>query len=278
MTHLIHFLNGTFVSEDKLLISPRDLGFARGYAVTDYLVTYNHQPFKLTEHIDMLFKSAEIIGLQIPWSKIQVATWVKETVDKNDTDTEKTIKIYLTGGESTSMHQAEVPTIIIIIDPFTPQPSSYYEKGIKVVTVKYKRPYPEAKHTHAVERIRQHALLKNDDIEEIIYYDDTQVFEGSGNNLFAVINNTLVTTKSNVVHGIPRSILIEILQLPIPVEVRDFTIQELLSATEIFLPGTRKGIRGVTHINGKEVGDGTVGPITKEAARQYAEYIRQATS
>src|SRR4051812_33765658 len=117
MSKLIHFLNGKFVTEDELLISPRDLGFVRGYAVADFLVTYKNHPFKLSEHIDRLFKSAEIIGLQIPWSKAQVATWVKETLDKNDKDTEKTIKIIVSGGSSHSMHQSDVPTIVMIVNP-----------------------------------------------------------------------------------------------------------------------------------------------------------------
>lgn len=89
MNNFIHFLNGKFVTEDKLLISPRDLGFARGYAIHDFIVTYNHQPFKLSEHVDRLFKSAEIIGLRIPWSKAQIIAWIQETLDKNDKDTEK---------------------------------------------------------------------------------------------------------------------------------------------------------------------------------------------
>ncbi|TRZ52794.1 hypothetical protein D4R99_02060 [bacterium] len=273
MSNLVHFLNGKFVTEDELLISPRDLGFTRGYSVADFLVTHHHQLFKLSEHVDRLFKSAEIIGLQIPWSKTQISAWVKETLDKNDKNTEKTIKILLSGGKSHSMYQADLPTIIIIIDPYLPQPSSYYEKGVKVIAVKYKRPYPESKTTHYIEGIRQLSKVKNDDIAEIIYYDDSQVFEGAGSNLFAVINNKLVTTKSNIVEGITRNVLLEILQLDIPIEVRDFTFEELLNAAEIFLTGSSKEVRGVIEINGKAVGDGKVGKITKEVAKQYKDYI-----
>ena len=275
MSNLIHFLNGKFVSEDELLISPRDLGFSRGYAVADFLVTHNHQPFKLFEHIDRLFKSAEIIGLKIPWSKEQIVAWVKETSDKNDKDTEKTVKILLSGGVSHSMHQAEIPTLVMIVDPYLPQLPVYYEKGVKVKAIKYKRPYPESKHTYYAEAIKQLSKAKDNGIREVIYYDDSQVFEGAGSNIFAIINNKLVTTKSNIVEGITRNVLLGMLQLPIPVEVRDFTIDELLNATEVFLTGSSKGVRGVIKINGKAVGDGKVGEITKEVAKQYKEYIRQ---
>lgn len=273
MSNLIHFLNGKFVTEDELLISPRDLGFTRGYAVTDFLVTHNHKPFKLTEHIDRLFKSAEIIGLQIPWSKTQIEEWINQTLDKNDKTVEKTVKIILSGGKSHSMYQEDTPTIIMIVDPHVPPVQSYYENGIKVKAINYKRPHSQAKHTNYVEGIKQLSQVKDDDIAEILYYDEYQVFEGAGSNLFAVIDNKLVTAKSNIVEGITRNVLLEILKLDIPVEVRDFTFDELLKASEVFLTGSSKEIRGVVEINGKPVGNGKVGVITKEAAKQYKEYI-----
>ncbi|MBA3723525.1 MAG: aminotransferase class IV [Candidatus Levybacteria bacterium] len=274
MNNVIHFLNGKFVTEDELVLSPRDLGFTRGYAVADFIVTHNQKPFKLIEHIDRLFHSASLIGLRIPWNKEQITAWVKETLDKNDKDTELTIKILLSGGISSSMYQAEIPTIVMIVNAYVPPPTTYYEKGVKVKAVPYKRHYPEAKHTQYVEAIRQLAQVNEDTIEEILYYDDTQVFEGAGSNLFAVINNTLVTPKSNIVYGITRNTLLEILHLPIPIEIRDFTFDSLMTATEVFLTGSSKGVRGVTHINKKVIADGNVGDITKEVMKQYKEYTQ----
>lgn len=277
MANLIHFLNGRFVTEDELLISPRDLGLVRGYAVTDFLVTYNHLPFKLNEHIDRLFSSAEMIGLQIPWTKAQVASWVRETLDRNDKDTEKTVKILLTGGTSHSMYQAETPTLIMMVNPRVRHPPSAYEQGIKVKAIRYKRQQPEAKHTHYLEAVKQLATVKNDNINDLIYYDDSQVYEGSGCSLFVVIDNTLVTAKSNVIDGITRKTLLETIQLTIPIVVRDFTFDELQNASEIFLTGSNSEVRGVIEINGKPVGDGKVGAITKEVLRQYQEYLRTFT-
>ena len=277
MSNLIHFLNGKFVSEEELLISPRDLGFVRGYAVADFIVTYNHQPFKLSVHVDRLFKSAEIIGLRVPWNKEQICSWAKETLDKNDKESEKTIKIILSGGISHSLNQAETPTIIMIVSPRVRKPSSDYESGVKVIAVEYKRQYPEAKHTHYVEAIKQLAQADEERIEDVIYYDESQVYEGSGTNIFAVIDNKLVTTKSNIVYGITRNTLLEILKLPIPIEVRDFNYGGLLKATEVFITGSNSEVRGVIEINGKPVGDGKIGVITKEVTKQYNKYVLETT-
>ena len=275
MNDFIHFLDGKFVTEDELLISPRDLGFVRGYAVADFIVTYDNKPFKLPEHVDRLFKSAEIVGLRIPWSKSQIIDWAKETLEKNDTDIEKTLKLVVSGGNSHSLHQAEIPTLIMIVSERMRKSAKDYENGVNVIAVEYKRQYPEAKHTHYVEAIKQLAKIKDQDIEEVLYYDDSQFYEGSGTNVSAIIDNKLVTTKSNIVEGITRNTLLEILQLPIPIEVRDFTFDELLKATEIFITGSNSEVRGVIEINGDPVGSGKVGEITREAHKQYKEYISQ---
>ncbi|MBI5044712.1 MAG: aminotransferase class IV [Candidatus Levybacteria bacterium] len=278
MSDFIHFLNGKFVKEDELSISPWDLGFVRGYAVADFLVTHQQIPFKLSEHVDRLFKSAEIIGLQVPWTKTQIVGWANETLDKNDNKIEKTLKIVLSGGKSHSMHQSPVPTLVMMVSQYEPPAPSYYENGVKAIAVNYKRQYPEAKHTHYVEAIRQLSKAQDKDIDEVIYYDESQVFEGAGCNLFAVIDNKLVTTKSNIVEGITRNVLLEILRLDIPTEVRDFTFDELQSATEVFLTGSSKKVRGVIEINGKTVGDGKVGEVTKEASKQFESYIEKVAS
>jgi branched-subunit amino acid aminotransferase/4-amino-4-deoxychorismate lyase len=275
MGNLTHFLNGKFVAEEELLISPRDLGFVRGYAVNDFIVTFNHKPFKTHEHVDRLFKSAEIIGLYMPWSKEQIANWVQETFDKNDKESEKTLKIIVSGGISSSLYQNQIPTIVMIVNHYVDKPASYYENGVKAKAIEYKRPYPEAKHTHHVEAIRQLAKVKDQGISEIIYYHDSQVFEASGSNLFAVIDNSLVTTKSYIVEGLIRNTLLDILHLSIPLEVRDFTFDELQNASEVFITNSRNGSIGVVEINGKAVGDGKVGEVTKEVSKQYKEYMRK---
>jgi branched-subunit amino acid aminotransferase/4-amino-4-deoxychorismate lyase len=278
MNNSIHFLNGKFVVEEELLISPRDLGFSRGYAVADFLVTHNLKPFRLSQHIDRLYKSAEIIGLKIPWTKDQVSDWIKETLAKNNSKEEKTIKIFLTGGISHSMYQEENPTIMIVIGSYIRPPASYYENGVKAKAVKYERQFYEAKTTNYIEAIKVLSENKDNGITEVIYYNDSQVFEGGGCNVFAVIDNKLVTPKSNIVEGITRNVLLKILKLDIPIEVRDFTFNELVNASEVFLTGSSKEIRGVVNIDGKDIGSGKVGEITKEASRQYKEYISKPQS
>lgn len=273
MNNKTHFLNGILVSEEQLAISPRDVGFSRGYAVFDFLRTYSHHhPFKLWQHIDRLFNSANLIGLQIPWSKDQVQEWIIETLAANQTNEEKFIKIIISGGVSDSMLPSADPTVVILIDDATKYPDESYENGVGVIAVKHERYTPAAKSNNYIEGVKQAQRAKKIDAVEPIYYSDIQVFEGSNSNIFAVINGKLLTPVSNVLAGITRNVLLEILELSLPIETRDFTIDELLSASEVFLTASGKELTPVTAIDGKPVGDGRVGPVTKEAMHQFQNY------
>jgi branched-chain amino acid aminotransferase len=273
MTGKMHFLNGKFISEDELVVSARDVGFSRGYAVFDFLITYSHhRPFKLSRHIDRLFNSAHYIGLKTPWSKEQVSQWVLETLEKNESEAEKSIKIIISGGVSDTMLPAEKPTLVIIVDPKHEYPKENYENGTGVIAVKHHRYTPGAKSNNYMEGMKQTQIAKEIGAAEPIYYNETQVFEGSNSNIFAVIDNKLVTPKTNILYGITRETLLEILKLDMPIEERDFTLDELLSASEVFLTGSGKEISPVTKIDGNEVGNGEVGRITKEVMNQFRKY------
>lgn len=272
MSQKIHFLNGKLVSEEEMMISPRDIGFSRGYAVFDFLKTYSRRPFKLSEHIDRLFKSADLIGLQTPWTKEQIGSWVAETLDANNDEKEKFIKIIISGGVSNTMLPGESPTIIILVDDATQYPTERYEKGIGVITVKHERYNPQAKSNNYIEGVKRAQQAKLIGAEEPVYYSDMQVYEGSNSNIFAVIGGKLVTPSNNILGGITRNVLLEILKLDMEIEVRDFTLAELLGADEAFLTGSGKEISPITFIDGKPLGNGEVGPASKEVIRQFKEY------
>lgn len=268
----VHFFNGTLVPEHKLLLSARDLGFTRGYAVFDFLITYHHRPFKLAAHIERLLNSAKLIGLKVPWSKKQIMTWVLETLEANRSKEEKCIKIMISGGSSHTMFVAPTPTLVITVDPHHPTPQSELEHGVGVMTVKHVRYAPEAKTNNYIEAVKQHQQAAKIKAEELFYYDDKQVFEGARSNIFALIDGRLLTPKSNRLPGITRAVLLDILKLAVPVVERDFTLKQLLGAKEVFFTGSGKEIVPVTRIDGKKVGNGFVGPITQEVLRQFREY------
>ncbi len=269
-----HFINNKWVGERELVVPVRDLGFLRGYAVFDFLRTYNNKPFKIAEHIDRLYRSADLIGLKISKSRQEIKELVDEAVKRNTNGQEKFIKIIVSGGVSDSMLVSSDPTIIIMIDNCTVYPAENYENGVGVITVKFNRYMPEAKTNNYIEGVRQSQIAKESGAVEPVYYDDRQVFEGSNSNIFALVDGRLLTPKSNILEGITRNVLLEILKLDVEVCEEDFSIEQLRLASEVFFTGSGKEVMPITKIDSKFVGDGKVGAVTREVIRQFRQYTQ----
>jgi branched-subunit amino acid aminotransferase/4-amino-4-deoxychorismate lyase len=269
----IHFLNGQFVDENHLLISPRDLGYSRGYAAFDFMITTGGHPFMMNRHMDRLFNSCQAISLNVPWSKQQVADWVQRTVDANELDNEDMVmRIIISGGSSGTLTPAKTPTIVIIVEARMICPPEDYANGVRILLTEFDRYEPQAKTTNYVHAVRIMNAAP-DDVDEVIYFSDNMVREGTRSNIFAVINGVLTTPKTGMLGGVTRSVILNDLELSAHAKARDFTVQELLSATEVFITATGKEVMPVTKINDDTVGDGTVGDVTKEVMTKFKDFF-----
>ena len=268
-----HFLNGQFVDEDDLLVSARDLGYARGYAIFEFMMTHNGRVFMLEKHMDRLFRSSDAISLELPWSKEQISNWVVQTLDANKSiEDEKVIRVTISGGPSFGLAPAEVPTIAIVIDARFPHIPEDYANGVRVLLTEFERYIPQAKTNNYIEAVRQFRTAPAE-IDEILYHSKGMMREGTRSNIFAVIDGALVTPKTGILEGITRDIILNKLSLSIQAEVRDFSVEDLLRASEVFITATGKEIMSVTKINDVTVGDGSVGRITKEVATEFRNFF-----
>ncbi|HSX08225.1 MAG TPA: aminotransferase class IV [Candidatus Saccharimonadales bacterium] len=269
----VHFLNGQLVDEDHLLISPRDLGYSRGYAVFEFMITSGGRPFMMDRHLDRLFNSCQAISLSVPWTKEQIADWVLQTVDANELgDEEMVMRIIISGGSSGTLTLAKTPTILIIVEARMVCPPEDYANGVRVLLTEFDRYEPQAKTTNYVQAIRVMNAAPHD-VNEIIYYSNNIVREGTRSNVFAIINGVLTTPKTGILGGVTRGLILNDLKLSTPAEARDFTVQELLSATEVFITATGKEVMPVIKINDAAVGDGTVGDVTKEVMSKFKNFF-----
>lgn len=269
----MHFLNGQLVTEDHLLISPRDLGYSRGYAAFEFMITTGGQPFMMNRHVERLFNSCQAISLNVPWSKQQIANWVHETVDANDLrDEDIVMRIIVSGGPSGTLTVAKTPTIVIMVEARMACPPEDYANGVRILLTEFDRYEPQAKTTNYMHAVRVMKATPRD-VDEIIYFSNNMVREGTRCNIFAVIKGVLTTPKTGILGGITRGVILNDLALSTHAEARDFTVQELLTATEVFITATGKEVMPVTKINDTPVGDGTVGDVTKEVMTKFKNFF-----
>ncbi len=274
MQNYKQYLNGKFVDENELLISPRDLGYSRGYGVFEYIRTYKGIAFKLKEHVERLLESTKLIELKHNFSYVEIDNAVNKLLELNNDGKEKSIRIHISGGVSDSMYQKNEPTIVIFMDPFKAKDFKIYSDGVILNTVKYKRDVPKAKNFNYIEGIKQAHLNKEKGVFEPLYYSEEQVFETSNSNVFAIKNGILYTPKNNVFCGSARGVIVNNLKDNFKIIERDFDLAFLLDADEVFLASGGKEVAPVVKIDENIIGNGEVGKVTLVVLKKFQEYVQ----
>ena len=189
----IFYIDGKFVDEKEAVLPVTDLAILRGYAVFDFLRTYNGRPFHLEAHLQRLQNSAALIGLDCHWSLEELSEIVDRTLARNSYP-ECNIRLLITGGDSEdSISPGRNPRLLVMVRPVTPHPDIWYEQGAKIITARLNRYIPGAKST---DYIRAIVTLKDAEaagaIESVYVNKNDQVLEGTTSNLFIVRDNTIV--------------------------------------------------------------------------------------
>lgn len=275
------YANGDFVPHDQAVTSIYDHGFLYGDGVFEGIRAYNGRVFCLDEHIDRLYDSAMAIMLDIPLSKDEMKQAILETLRVNDL-----VDAYIrpivsrgVGDLGLDPRKCPVPNVFIISQPWGAMYGDLYDKGLSAVTVTVRRNAPESlspniKSMNYLNNIlaKIEANQKGGD-EAIILDVRGNISEGSGDNIFIIKNGTISTPQvMNNLRGITRAAAIEIAQdLGYPMRETDLGLFDLYTADEVFVTGTAAEIAPITTVDGRPVGDGSVGTITKELMQRFGE-------
>ncbi len=274
-------MNGQLIEKDKACISVMDHGLLYGDGVFEGIRAYNGVVFRLREHIERLYDSANYIRLSIPLKKEHMIQAVLETLRKNRLR-DAYIRLLITRGVGDlglNPMNCKDSSIVIITEPAVPSTDPRSKSaGITAIISSIRRDPVDAT-SHEVKSLNylNSILARWEAIEagvnEAIMLD-TQGFvsEATAENIFIVRGNAIATpsTDSAILHGVTRHAVIEIAQdLGYSVSERRITPFELLNAEEVFLTGTLAEIVPVLKINGRIIGSGKVGPVT---ARIYGEF------
>ena len=267
------YLNGKITPINKAFIHVTDIGFLRGYGVTDFLRTYNGRSFLLREHYDRLKNSAKILDLKLSMSFKKFDEIISNLIKKNGFK-ESIIKIILTGGNSKDGMSFNSSTFCILVDELKIKPDSNHKKGGSIITLDYKRVYPEAKTTNYISAVKiYNSVLKKKNLSEILYIIDGNVLEGSRSNFFLFKKDKLVTAKDGILKGETRNTTLKLAKKMFIVEERVVTQKDLKEATEAFMTGTVKEILPIVKIDGKKIGDGKVGKNTKQLMQIFSDFV-----
>jgi branched-chain amino acid aminotransferase len=286
MSELLIYINGEFVPQAEAKVSVYDHGFLYGDGVFEGIRAYNGRVFKLKEHVDRLYDSAKAIAMDIPISRDEMSEAILETLRKNNLRDAYIRPIVSRGNGDLGLdpRKCERPNVIVIAQGWGAMYGDLYEVGLTGVSVAVRRNAPDAlspniKSLNYLNNILAKIEANEKGGDEAVFLDNNGfVSEGSGDNIFVVKNGKVLTPFTiNNLKGITRATAIELLEeMGIKVIETNLGLFDLYTADEIFVTGTAAESAPLTKLDGRHIGTGKPGPLTKKMVEAF-EYITQNT-
>lgn len=280
------YIDGTFYPKSEAKISVFDHGLLYGDGVFEGIRAYHGKIFLCKEHLDRLYEGAHYIALTIPVSKAEMEAILYQCLKENHLQ-DAYIRLVVTrgiGDLGLSPRRCPRPSLICIADSITLYPAEYYEKGLDIITTAVPSKNPEAlnprvKSLNYLNNILAKIEALNAGVEEAVMLNaQGYVSECTGDNIFIVKRGILKTPppSAGILEGCTRNLVIRLArEAGLPVEEPMLQRYDLYNADECFLTGTAAEVIPVVRIDGRTIGNGTPGPITRTLLEKFRAYIAE---
>ena len=278
------YIDGQFFPRADAKVSVMDSGYLLGDGVWEGIRLYNNHLIHLEKHLERLYEGAEAIQMDIGVSKSEMKSALEKTLKKNEMISDVHIRLIVSRGiKSTPYQHPKVtighPTIVIIPEYKKPIPRLKIE-GITLGTVSTIR-------NNLTQDPRINSLSKHNCIAACIEADKIGVDEGlmldpegyvstcNSTNFFMIKSNEVWTSNGqHCLNGVTRYSGIDICKKKqIPIKEKQFFINEVHEADEVFVTGTFAGIIPVRSVDGNTIGNGTRGPLTEQLQTWYEKDV-----
>lgn len=266
-------IDGAITPAEEAKVSVYDRGFLYGDSVFETVRTYRGEPYALTEHLDRLARSAEHVHIPLPVTLEALAREVRDVITQAH-NPESSARIMLTRGTGPLGLDPTVellPLRVIIVEPLHTLPASLYEDGVSVILVQTQRAGDATGGTAKVGNYLASVLALSKARaagahEALILNQRGEVAEGTTSNVFMVREGAVTTPPldAGILPGITRQKLLEAAR-EMGIAIREASISpvELAAADEVFLSSSIREVLPVVRVDGRQVGSGRPGPVTK---------------
>ena len=284
MSEPLIYLDGKLVPKSEAKISVFDHGFLYGDGVFEGIRIYSGNIFRLREHLVRLYESARSIMLEIPLTMEEMEEATVETVRANNLQDGYIRLVVSRGAGDLGLDPANCPKpcVVIIADQVRLYPQELYEKGMEIVTVPTRRNRvdalnPKIKSLNYLNNVLVKLEAKRAGVlEALMLNSEGYVCEASGDNVFIVKNGRILTPPGylGALEGITKNVVMELARkLGYDVREEPFTLHDVYVADEMFLTGTAAEVIPVVNVDGRVIGVGQPGEITKQLITAFREIV-----
>ncbi|MCP3987468.1 MAG: aminotransferase class IV [Actinomycetia bacterium] len=284
-------LNDDLVPRDQAVVSVFDSGFMLGDGIWEGIRVRGGHLLFLDEHLDRLYEGAKAIDLDIGKTRAELTTMITETLEANTITASSTdsihIRLMISRGVKSTPYQdprftISAPTIVIIPEYKAPLPATATQ-GMSLFTVHVRRGRPDVQdpklNTHSkLNCITACIQAAKAGADEALMLDPQGFVATCNSTHFFIVRGGQVWTSTGdyCLPGITRANVLALCQdLGIGAQERNFALSEVYGADEAFVTGTFAGIAPVTSVDGRVIGDGTLGPRTSELQAAYLDLCQR---
>lgn len=278
------YLNGEYLPDREARVSVNDRGFLFGDGVYEVTPAYRGAFFRLERHLERLRKG--LGTLRIDYAPEELEEVHRRLLHENDLEREEvsTVYVQVTRGVAPRTHHFPpdpvAPTVYAFAAPYRRPSRERWEEGYRAITVPDRRwSRVDVKSIALLPNVLAQQAAVDAGVKDAILVRNGVALEGSHNNLFAVVDGAVVTHPSTneILHGVTRAYVLELArEVGIPVEERALQVEQLFGADEVFLTGTTTEVRPCVEVDGRRIGSGAVGPVTRRLFDAFLEGIEEA--
>ena len=286
---MISYQRSAFVETGELSLPYWDdiSGTIRGYRIFTACRTVNKKIFRLQDHLDRLYKSAEAIYMIPPMNRNALEDVLSELVQKNEPhagESDLLIDVIFSGGlEGATMKQSGLGAhLYIAVQKMVPPTPEAYQKGVTLATYSHQRMFPGVKLLNYLGAIMAHqTVVPEYDAYDTLFLcpeDKDTILEGSTFTIFFVNSGGEIVTPpldGRILESVTRKVIFELLT-----PLKDFGLKEgqikfsrLDDFSECFLASTTRNILPVSQLNNHVIGQGKPGPVTLKAMKVLQEFV-----
>ncbi len=274
MSNKFIVLNDKIISAADATVLISDLAIQRGYGIFDFFKVVDGNPVFLGDHLTRFYKSASEMRLDVKLTRDELKDLLFALLESNQLPNSG-IRITLTGGYSPDGFSIAEPNLIITQQHFQIVKEAA-ETGTRLVTYHHQRQFAQVKTIDYLMAIWLRPFVAENEADDVLYQNNNLILECPRANIFAVTHEgTLVTPENNILKGIIRKQVLQLAKARYTVEERELSLPELYTAREVFITSTTKNILPVLTIDGRQVGSGRRGEMTKALQGDLTDLIDQ---